>query len=79
MQQFFVVILKTWAPIVMLQVEFMIHFFKTRRLKRADVFKNKKIVNMYSKCMWVIPPGWGTICDGVNCYICKCTIYYPWL
>ena len=27
----------------------------------------------------VIPPGWGTICDGVNCYIRKCTIYYPWL
>ena len=26
-------------------------------------------------------PGWGTICDGVNCYmyIRKCTIYYPWL
>ena len=22
----------------------------------------------------VIPPGWGTICDGVNCYIRKCTI-----
>ena len=22
---------------------------------------------------------WGTICDGVNCYIRKCTIYYPWL
>ena len=21
----------------------------------------------------------GTICDGVNCYIRKCTIYYPWL
>ena len=19
--------------------------------------------------MWVIPPGWVTICDGVNCYI----------
>ena len=30
-------------------------------------------------CMWAIPPGQGTICDGVNCYICKCTIYYPWL
>ena len=30
-------------------------------------------------CMWVIQPGWGMICDGVNCYICKCTIYYPWL
>ena len=29
--------------------------------------------------MWVIPPGWGTICDGVTCYIRKCTIYYPWL
>ena len=29
--------------------------------------------------IWVIPPGWGTICDGVNCYIRKCTIYYPWL
>ena len=31
--------------------------------------------------IWVIPPGWGTICDGVNCYIGKCTIYmyYPWL
>ena len=31
--------------------------------------------------MWVIPPGWGTICDGVICYIRKCTIYmyYPWL
>ena len=28
-------------------------------------------------CKWVIPPGWGTICDGVNCYIRKCTIYYP--
>ena len=27
----------------------------------------------------VIPPGWGMICDGVNCYIRKCTIYYPWL
>ena len=27
----------------------------------------------------VIPPGWDTICDGVNCYIRKCTIYYPWL
>ena len=23
--------------------------------------------------------GWGTICDGVSCYIRKCTIYYPWL
>ena len=22
---------------------------------------------------------WGMICDGVNCYIRKCTIYYPWL
>ena len=22
---------------------------------------------------------WGTICDGVNCYIRKCTIYYHWL
>ena len=21
------------------------------------------------KGTWVIPPGWGTICDGVNCYI----------
>ena len=33
------------------------------------------------KCrrMWFIPPGWGTICDGVNCYIRKCTMYYPWL
>ena len=31
-----------------------------------------------SRC-GVIPPGWGTICDGVNCYIRKCTIYYPWL
>ena len=29
--------------------------------------------------IWVISPGWGTICDGVSCYICKCTIYYPWL
>ena len=28
-------------------------------------------------CTWVIPPGWGTICDGVTCYIRKCTIYYP--
>ena len=24
--------------------------------------------------IWVIPPGWGTICDGVNSYIRKCTI-----
>ena len=29
--------------------------------------------------IWVIPPGWHMICDGVNCYIRKCTIYYPWL
>ena len=29
--------------------------------------------------IWVIPPGWGTICDGVNCYIRQCTIYHPWL
>ena len=27
--------------------------------------------------IWVIPPRWGTICDGVNCYIRKYTIYYP--
>ena len=27
--------------------------------------------------IWVIPPRWGMICDGVNCYIRKCTIYYP--
>ena len=26
---------------------------------------------------WVIPIGRGTICDGVNYYIRKCTIYYP--
>ena len=32
-----------------------------------------------NKLNWVIPPGWDTICDGVNCYIRKCTIYYPWL
>ena len=24
--------------------------------------------------MWVIPPGWGAICDGVNCYIRKCSV-----
>ena len=33
-----------------------------------------KNVHLYA---WVIPPGWATICDGVNCYIRKCTIYYP--
>ena len=37
------------------------------------------LTRVSGKCIWVIPPGWGTICDGVNCYIHKCTIYYPWL
>ena len=42
-----------------------------------------KMASNFSGCfrvgLWVIPPGWGMICDGVNCYIHKCTIYYPWL
>ena len=34
---------------------------------------------LFTQNLWVIPPGWGKICDGVNCYIHKCTICYPWL
>ena len=42
--------------------------YKTRESKY-------KGTDVYS--IGVIPPGRGTICDGVNCYIRKCTIYYP--
>ena len=40
---------------------------------RVKIGKN---VDIHAKVR-VIPLGWGSICDGVNCYIRKCTIYYP--
>ena len=43
-----------------------------------------KLHGIYFQCIrliainiWVAPPGWGMICDCINCYIRKCTIYYP--
>ena len=41
---------------------------------RASIVMKHSYVN---SVIWVIPTGRGTICDGVSCYICKCTIYYP--
>ena len=41
----------------------------------SDITLQKEVlvlVYILHTCIWVIPPGWGMICDGVNCYI-------PWL
>ena len=36
-----------------------------------NVFGKHLLLTVY---IWAIPPGWGTICDGVNCcYIHECT------
>ena len=49
-----------------------------RYSKQIIYFQIDSIFALHQR-IWVIPQGWGTICDGVNCYIRKCTIYYPWL
>ena len=65
---------KTWKSMNHPEILFHLMFF----IVMLNIYK-KSCVRQLSSGTWVIPPGWGTICDGVNYYVRKCTIYYPWL
>ena len=52
-------------------------YIPLNRIVHLRGYKNIGIVIFVYFHIWVISPGWGTICDGVKCYIRKCTIYYP--
>ena len=58
---------------------FPIEMWTFSRFVRPLLATILSIWEIWSRRIWAIPPGWDTICEGVNCYICKCTIYYPWL
>ena len=55
-----------------------IEILKFREKNWQEKVENYFIWESWLFLIRVIPPGWGTICDGVNCYICKWAIYYPW-